>query len=232
MSSTRRKENEVNILAMLDRHEAAGIPQRILRGLRGLPAAAWYGAAGVLVCVLVGVLAWLARDSDPSTSADTALAGAVAVKPAEPIAAAPPELASASLVVPDALPDPDPVPAAGAAIVDVAPAPAAAPDASEAPVHALPPPHAGRMAPHEFAREPQRLAAHAATGKSALRTAADKAPATGSRPALAHGEPRRRHSASLPKAAPEPVDTDVALISAIIQHANQRQEAEDAARKP
>jgi hypothetical protein len=29
-----------------------------------------------------------------------------------------------------------------------------------------------------------------------------------------------------------PVDTDVALISAIIQHANKRQEAEDAALKP
>lgn len=230
MSSTRRKENEVNILAMLDRHEAAGLPQRILRGLRGLPAVAWYGAAGVLVCVLVGVLAWLARDSDPPASADTALAGAVTVKPAEAIAAAPPEPASASLAAPDALPgpvpDPDPVPAAGAAIVDVAPAPAPAaePEESEAPVHALPPQHAGRAAPHEFAREPQRLATHTATGQSALHTAAGKA--------LAHGEPRRRHSTSLPKAAPEPLDTDVALISAIIQHANQRQEAEDTARKP
>jgi hypothetical protein len=232
MSSTRRTANEINILAMLDRHQAAGLPQRILRGLRGMPAAAWYGAAGVLVCALLGMLGWLARDSDSSASVDSALAGAVNPKAAAAIAAAPPAPVSASLAVPDAEPEPapEPLPGAGATIVDVAPAAAAEPAAS---VHPLPPPqHAGRIAPHEFAGDPQRLSAHAATAKSAARAAAGKPPAAGARAVPARAEPRNRRPAALPKSVSEPVDTDVALISAIIQHANKRQEAEEAARKP
>jgi hypothetical protein len=131
----------------------------------------------------------------------------------------------------------DPSPGAGAAIVEAAPEPAAGPDEPSEPaepVHPLPPQqHAGRIAPPEFARDPQRLAAHAATGKGAARAAAGKAPAAGARTAaLSHAEPRHKRPASLSKTAPEPVDTDVALISAIIQHANKRQEAEDAALKP
>jgi hypothetical protein len=228
MSSTRRTANEINILAMLDRHQAAGLPQRILRGLRGLPAAAWYGAASVLVCALLGMLAWLARDSHSSASVDSALAGAVNPNAAAAIAAAPPAPVSVSLAVSDA--EPEPVPGAGATIVDVAPAAAAEP---AAPVHSLPPKqHAGRIAPHEFAGDPQRLSAHAAMAKSAARAAAGKPPAAGARAAPTRAEPRNRRPAALPKSASEPVDTDVALISAIIQHANKRQEAEEAARKP
>ncbi|MGJ7915499.1 hypothetical protein ACI48D_08485 [Massilia sp. LXY-6] len=226
MSSTRRTANEINILAMLDRHQAAGLPQRILRRLQGLPAVLWYGAAGVLVCALVGMLAWLARDSRSSASVDTALAGAVAPRPA---AAAAPVALPASMPAP--LPDPVPAaaPGTGATIVDVdvAPAPAPAPAAERA----LPPQeHAGRIAPHEARRDPQRLAAHAA--RSAPR-AAGQPPAAGTRSvAASHAEPRNRRPAALPKAAPEQVDTDVALISAIIQHASKREEAEEAARKP
>jgi hypothetical protein len=228
MSSTRRTANEINILAMLDRHQAAGLPQRILRGLRGLPAAAWYGAAGVLVCALLGMLAWLARDSHSSASVDSALAGAVNPKAADATAAAPPAPVSASLAVPDA--EPEPVPEGGATIVDVAPATAAEP---AAPVHPLPPQqHAGRIAPHESAGDSQRLSAHAATAKSAARAAAGKPPAAGARAAPGRAESRNRRPAALPKSVSEPVDTDVALISAIIQHANKRQEAEEAARKP
>jgi hypothetical protein len=237
MSSTRRTANEIHILAMLDRREAAGLPQRLLRGMRALPATTGSGAAGVLVCALVGALAWLAHDDD-SPAADSALAGAVTVKPAAAIAE-PPE--PASRVVPDEVPEsePDPVPGAGAgaAIVEAAPAPATRPDEPDdpaEPLHPLPPQqHAGRIAPQEFARDPQRLAAHAAAGKGAARAAAGKAPAAGARTAaLSRTEPRHKRPASLPKTAPEPVDTDVALISAIIQHANKRQEAEDAALKP
>jgi hypothetical protein len=232
MSSTRRTANEINILAMLDRHQAAGLPQRILRGLRGLPAAAWYGAASVLVCALLGMLAWLARDSHSSASVDSALAGAVNPNAAAATAVAPPAPVSVSLAVPDAEPEPapGPVPGAGATIVDVAPATAAEP---AAPVHPLPPQqHAGRIAPHESAGDPQRPSAHAATAKSAARAAAGKPPAAGARAAPGRAEPRNRRPAALPKSASEPVDTDVALISAIIQHANKRQEAEEAARKP
>jgi hypothetical protein len=221
MSSTRRTANEINILAMLDRHEAAGLPARLLRGLRASPATAWYGTAGALVCVLVGLLAWLAHDSD-SFSVDSALAGAVTVGPAAPIAAAQPEPASASLSAPEPPADPEPAPAARAAIVDVAPAPAAEP--------AAPVQHAGRS-PREVTRDPQRPAAHATAGKN-NRTAAGKAPVSSHAAILPHAEPRHKRPAPLPKAAVVPVDTDVALISAIIQHANRREEAEDAARKP
>lgn len=226
MSSTRRTANEINILAMLDRHEAAGLPRRLLRRLRGLPAAVWYGTAGVLVCALVGVLAWLARDGD---SVDSALAGAVTVKPAAAIAAAPP--GPLTHAASDAPPEPEPEPAAGAAIVDVAPAPAPEP---AAPLHAQQE-QAGHITPSESARDPERVSAHAAAAKSTSRAAAGKAGASGSRAAaLAHAEPRHKRPAVQPKAkaALAPVDTDVDLISAIIQHASKRQEAEDAARNP
>jgi hypothetical protein len=184
------------------------------------------------------MLASLARDGDSSAPADAALAGAITVQPAEPITAAPPEPASASLATPDARPDPvpepahdpapepahDPVPETGATIVDVAPAPAAEP--------AAPQQHAGRIAAHEFAHDPQHTA-QAATEKNAAGAAAGKAPSTDIHAApLARAEQRHRRPAPHPKAAPEPVDTDVALISAIIRHANKRQEADDAARKP
>ena len=232
MSSTRRTANEINILAMLDRHEAAGLPRRILRGLQRMPAAAWYGAAGVLVCALVGLLAWLARDSHSSASVDSALAGAVDPRPAAVIGAAPP----APVPVPVSLAEPEPPagaapdtpPGAGATVVDVAPAPGAEPP----PVHPLPQQHAGRITPHEVPRDPQGLATHAAAGKSAPHAAAGKPAAAGARAAPARAEPRNRRPAALPKSVTEPVDTDVALISAIIQHASKRQEAEEAARKP
>jgi hypothetical protein len=232
MSSTRRTANEINILAMLDRHEAAGLPRRILRGLQRMPAAAWYGAAGVLVCALVGLLAWLARESHSSASVDSALAGAVDPRPAAVIGAAPPAPVPASLAEPEppAEAAPDTPARAGATIVDVAPAPAAEPPA---PVHPLAPQqHAGRIIPHEVSRDPQGLAAHAATGKSAPRAASGKPAAAGVRATLARAETRNRRPAALPKSVAEPVDTDVALISAIIQHASKRQEAEEAARKP
>jgi hypothetical protein len=79
----------------------------------------------------------------------------------------------------------------------------------------------------------QRLAAHSPTAKPAARTASPKAPAAANRAAaLAHAEPRARRTPASAKPAPAAVDTDVALISAIIQHANKRQENEEAARKP
>lgn len=224
MSSTRRTANEIHILAMLDRHEAGGLAQRLLRGLRRKPRAPWYGAAGVLVCAMVGALAWLARDSGTAASGNTALAGAPADKRTAGAAAA-----SASLALPEAATDaaPDALPAAGATIVDVAPAPAARPAAPPPP---LPQKRTGRITPHEAAHEPQRLAAHAVTPKDVPPAAAARA-----KP-LAHAEARNRRAAAsskaAPKTGPEAVDTDVALISAIIQHANARQEAEEAARKP
>jgi hypothetical protein len=214
MSSARRTANEVNILAMLDRHEAGGLQKRVLRGLRGRPAAFWYGAAGVLAVGLLSVLAWLARDSGASSAVDIALAGAVSSGGRQASAAVSPLAASAAVAVADAAPDsvadaaPDAPAQGGATIVDVAPAPA-------------------------VLREPPRQAApaHAAAAKAKPRPAASPKPAAATRAPLAHAETRSRRPAAPAKDAPA-VDTDVALISAIIQHATKRQEAEEAARKP
>jgi hypothetical protein len=244
MSSTRRTASETNILAMLDRQEGGGLMRRILRGFRNGPPLMWYGAAGMLVIVLVGSLAWLARDNGSSASVDSALAGAVGsgAKQAPEIAVvpAPASLAVSAEASAEAA---DLPPAAGATIVDLAPAAESAAEpmapVQAAPVqlpHALPPQqHAGRIAPRDVQHDPLRPAAHATLAKAAPRPPVARAPAA--RPAVqAHAEARGRRPAGLPKPAPKPapgaVDTDVALISAIIQHANKRQEAEEAARKP
>ncbi len=204
MSSTRRSANEINILAMLDRHESAGLAQRMLRGLRRMPALFWYGTAGVLVVGLVGTLAWLARDGGaPSPAA--ALADAADGKPAAAVAVAPPVPAPEPPGVTGAAePASETLAAGGATIVEVAPAPVPVTEApAPVPAPRLPPrQHAGRIAP---------------------RTMAARAPA--------HAETRRSRQAPSAKPAQDAVDTDVALISAIIQHAGKRQEAEDAASK-
>jgi hypothetical protein len=227
MSSTRRSANEVNILDMLDRQAKGPLPRRMLRRFLGKPATVWYGAAGLAVCGLVGVLAWLARDG-ASASVETALVGSIKPAVQAPAAAAPETVGNAPLVASAAEPAPQAEPAqdsgqpAGATIVDVAPP--ADPDtlaaAVPAPVHAhaLPQQQAtGRIAVPEAERDASRTAAHAAAAKAGPRVAHTAPPA-----------PRNRRQPAQAKTAPAAVDTDVALITAIIQHANARQEAEEA----
>jgi hypothetical protein len=245
MSSTRRSANEINILAMLDRHETGGLPRRLLRGLRGR-SAMWYGAAGMLVVGLVGALGWLAHDSgapsaDDVTLATTATPGAAqasggTVRSTPPAAVFLPRLDPAPAAAPETdaagglAPTLASAPAAGATIVEMAPAPLPEP-AAPAPRDTQP---ATQVATQHATQHPtQRLAAHSPTAKPAARTASPKAPAAANRAAaLAHAEPRARRTPGSAKPAPAAVDTDVALISAIIQHANKRQENEEAARKP
>ena len=248
MSSTRRTASETNILAMLDRHESGGPGRRLLRGLRGVPAMAWYGAAGVLVVALVGSLAWLARDSGPPSSADSGLAGVTPSRPAPMAGAAatPPVPASAattaaataaSEVVADANAGRDrPPAAAGATIVDLAPAqPAQSTEpADPAPApRALPPQeHAGRILPRDVQHDPRHERERLASApKPAPRTAAGRPPSAARSQAAAHAEARSRRAAARQQ-APAADDTDVALITAIIQHASKRQEAEEEGRKP
>jgi hypothetical protein len=248
MSSSRRSPNEINILAMLDRHETGGLPRRLLRGLRGR-SAMWYGAAGMLVAGLVATLAWLAHDSGAPSADDTALAGTAApgatqasggtVRSLPPAAVSLPSLDPAPAAAPEAAPEADAAgglaptlasaPAAGATIVEVAPTPlpepaAAAPRDTPRDAQAS----TQRATPHAT----QRLAAHTPAAKPAARTSPSHAPATNRAPAQAHAEPRTRRTPAPAKPAPAAVDTDVALISAIIQHANKREESEEAARKP
>jgi hypothetical protein len=244
MSSSRRSANEINILAMLDRHETGGLPRRILRGLRGR-SAMWYGAAGMLVAGLVATLGWLAHDSSAPSVDDSALAGvatpgasqvsggtvrstppaAVSLPRRDPAPAAAPEPEAAVALEPTLAS----APAAGATIVEMAPAPlpepaAAAPRDTQSDTQPITQPTARHAT--------QRLAAHTPAAKPAARIAPSRAPAAGTRPAaLAHAEPRARRTPASAKPAPA-VDTDVALISAIIQHASKREENEEAARKP
>jgi hypothetical protein len=249
MSSTRRTANETNILAMLDRHASGGRLRRLLRGLGGLPVPVWYGTAGLLVAGLVGALAWLALDNGAPPAGDAALAraGGARERPVTELAAptAPPAAATVSASAPASVTASaearaevvDEAQAAGATIVDLAPVP----PGEATPLQELrvlsPQQHAGRIAQHEDRRalqaERPRPASHAATSRSASRGAAGKAVASAARaPGLAHAEPRSRRPAAQSRPAPAAVDTDVALISAIIQHANKRQEAEEAAYKP
>jgi hypothetical protein len=243
MSPTRRTASETNILAMLDRHQSGGPGRRLLRGLRRVPAVAWYGTAGVLVIGLVGSLAWLARDSGTSAPADSALAAA------PPMATSPPLNAPAAISTDasaEVVSEADAglaasAPAAGATIVDLAPADASPPAEAAPTLRVLPPQeHAGRILPRDGRRasqdDRQRDRQHdaqrvAAAAKSSRPVGGKPAAATHAQ-AQAHGDARPRRNAAAPKQAPAAVDTDVALITAIIEHASKRQNAEEEARKP
>jgi hypothetical protein len=215
MSSSRRTNGEINILAMLDGH-APG------RRIFARPAVLWYGAAGVAACSLLVVLTWLVRGDTPARDAAAAVAAQAALHPTAGSAAAirdavhPDEAYAArdsiqvsvpSMHTPPAEETRVPANTRGAVVVDVAPqapamvpAPAMAAAAPAAPAHA--------EAHHTLVR-PQ---------------------ASRSTPPLAHADPvpRQKRAASR-TAASATVDTDVALISAILQHTGTHNEAADAA---
>jgi hypothetical protein len=208
MSSNRRSANEVNILDMLDRQASGPLPRRMLRRLLKRPARFWYGSAGLLICTLVGALAWLARDGGPAP-ADTLLAGSI--KPA----------ALAPEVVTETVGN---APLEASAAEPEAPGPAApAVPAALAPAQMLPQQQAaGRIASHAAPHDPPGPAVHALPARAA--------PRAGRSAALAHAEqapPRNQRQPAPAKPVPA-VDTDVALITAIIQHASARQEAQEA----
>jgi hypothetical protein len=203
MSSSRRTNGEINILAMLDGH-APG------RRIFARPAVLWYGAAGAAACSLLVVLAWLVRGETPAR--DTATAGAAQITQHPPAGSAAATYAardSIQVAVPSmhtTLAEETPLPATtrGAVIVDVAPpTPAVIP----APAVAAAPAHAGA---HHTQARPQ---------------------ASRSTPSLAHADPAPRQKRTAYRTTPSSasVDTDVALISAILQHTGTRNEATDAA---
>jgi hypothetical protein len=204
MSSSRRTNGEINILAMLDGH-APG------RRIFARPAVLWYGAAGVAACSLLVVLAWLVRGETPARGTATAGATRGASHDAEAPAYAARD--SIQVTVPSmrtTLSEETPVPATtrGAVVVDVAPpAPAMVP------------------APALVAATPA-APAHAAAHHTPVRPQASR-----SMPSLAHADPVSRQKRAASRAAPSSatVDTDVALISAILQHTGTRNDATDAA---
>jgi hypothetical protein len=213
MSSSRRTTGEINILAMLD-GQAPG------RRLRTLPTVVWYGAAGVLACSLLVALAWLVRGTTPTRGADTAgtaQASAPTLQSTQP--------SQSSRPAPDMVASPDAAgPARGAVIIDLPqPAPATA---SAMPVRALAGTETTRATPRHTATHPVTPSIPSTRPQPALRTSSAQA--------LAHADPaplRQKRSAgpSRTTSSTATVDTDVALISALLQHTGPRNEAADGA---
>jgi len=214
MSSSRRSSSDVSILAMLD---GLGTRPRARRTLL------WCAMGGTLACALVGTLAWMAHDPAPATEPPVvalALPAPAATAAANEAAQVSAQTASpvVAQVTPPAPPRPDPAPAAlsaapgGATIVnlptlsgaDATPALAATalPAAAHAAPHAVPAP---KHPPVPALRtEPVRQTGRA--NVAAIRGAA-------------HPAAKRHAGASRAVTAPAVVDTDVALITAIMQHA-------------
>jgi hypothetical protein len=224
MSSSRRATGEINILAMLD-GQAPG------RRFLARPAVVWYGAAGLLACSLLVALAWLVRGATPAHGAATTTA-ITAATPTTGTAQASTQPAQSALPAPDAYTFPAvTTPARGAVIIDL-PQPVAAVAAADMAVHTP----AGTATTRPQSAAPRHPVAHpapppvpSARPQPAYRTAPSQT--------LAHAEAvpaRPKRGAASSRAAPPPatVDTDVALISAILLHTGARNEAADGAGTP
>lgn len=232
LMSSRRGAGEENILAMLERDSARRSGTRMTS-----PRLAWYCAAAAFSGILVGVVAWLAYDNHETATAmqvqvqaERVADEAATVAPPFPEvphthASAPALEASAAAVIVD---QPQSMPAAPPPLVMLPPeqAPKAKPtappketapvQASTAPAPAPAPAATKPVAPAKADRQPA-LARADKSEKPAPRAARV---AKSARPAAAKaGATARTRSRAAPPANAEPaLDTDVALISAIIQH--------------
>lgn len=232
MSPSRRTTGEINLLAMLD-GRAPG------RRLLARPAVVWYGAAGVLACALLVVLAWLVRGATPPHDLTQAMQAAQAsARPTEPARSMPPvpdsrEANEARDSIPVAVPGMRATLAADSPVSVPAPDMAASPDAAGpargAVIIDLPQPALAlasavpvRTSARHAATHPATLSIPSARPQPALRTSS----------ALAHADPappRQKRAAGTARttSSTATVDTDVALISAILQHTGTRNEAAD-----
>jgi hypothetical protein len=202
MSPPRRPTGEIHILAMLDGHAGRSLSRRVA----ALPMAWWYGGAGLLACTLVGLLVWLAGTG-----------GAKPARPAAPgaVVLAAPAAATASITAPAPTVAIAPDVVLHAPEIAMAPsAPTATEDKPAAFMPAVLPTPAPQRPTASSSRRPAAVAVTRPTPRPALRSAprlAIRADAPSPRP--------RRTPASARSRAPAPgVDTDVALISAILQH--------------
>lgn len=219
MSSSRRSGHEDSILAKLERE-----PARRERGPIG-KRLAWYGGAALAAVSLTAVLAWLAAGSGPQA---LEVAHANRSRPA-PIGDA---LTAGAPTTQEIL---QPLPLSdnnSALIVDTAPARASAQAShlAHTPAPATPP---LRMLDAAAARPPPTGVTAALTAAAApARAAAASVPAAkaGARPALPRARPAPARVAARQATRParagnasrsgEHDDSDVALISAVIYHAN------------
>jgi hypothetical protein len=225
--SSRRGAGEENILAMLERDSARRTGAR-MSGIR----LASYGAAAALAGILAGGVAWLAYDNHKGAQELQARHDAVTV-------VAPP-------VMPDAVLPPQPPAAAAPAQVVDAPRTAVIVDESASkrdvtvagnvpPLVMLPPhelketkpvPTAARVTEERAVSKPVKPEPAQVAARTGVEKKADKAAKSASRaakPAQAHASgpakakpAARAHKPAAP--ADTQVDSDVALISAIIQH--------------
>jgi hypothetical protein len=236
MSSSRRAGNDQSILEMLERDTG----RSSLRG--GRSRLRWYGAGGALAVGLIGLLIWLTHDSAPPEETQPIV---VAEAPAPAERAAKPDPAAELMGLNDLDDPPRPH---HAAVIDgqsarqtkpITPVAMLTPS-SRSPQAAT---GAGKgavvqddpAAPNTPAKAPAAVARHEATAKNvAARPVADpararvpaKQPASSndrsSQRKLALNAPRVRKAAPPAQPSRPAVDSDVALISAVIQHSSAR----------
>lgn len=205
MSSTRRGGNEDSILARLEREPA----RRTASGGTGVRVA-WYGGAVLVALGLTGALAWLAAGQDGPHRVEPAHAGMaaraiVADEPAAPLAAA---------VIVDAAPALAPVAASVAT-----PAPGVS---TEHALHGMPPPvpPLRLLRPADGARVPVKPTRTASMPERGTAKTLAAAPAPFQARANVPRQAARPTKHAGPVRATEAPDSDVALISAVIYHAN------------
>ncbi|WP_091870569.1 hypothetical protein [Massilia yuzhufengensis] len=222
LMSPRRTSGEDSILAMLERD-----PARKRGSGRSAARLAWYGGGAAMALALVGALVWLAANNDGMrpNAQEMALAEAGKAAQQQPagvaliqVAMAPPALelrrTSAAVIV-DQAPPPDGVPPLR--LLKPAPPKAAAPARVPAP-DALPArPLAKTAAP------PRPAPAPAPAAKQAARPAPAPArvkPVLAAKNTNRPGQAKAQRGTPPVKAADGAPDADVALISAVILHAN------------
>lgn len=230
LMSSRRGAGEENILAMLERDAARRSGTRMTS-----PRLAWYCAAAAFSGILVGAVAWLAYDNHETATAMQVQVQAERV--AEADTAPPPALADAPSPAPAAPASPAPavivdqphsmqaappplvmLPQEGAAKARPTPPKETAPVLATAPARAEPPSKAAAPATAKPAKadKQETLARADKPGKpekASARTAKVQRPG-----AAKASAPARARKAAAPASAEPAVDTDVALISAIIAH--------------
>ena len=185
-----------NILERLERDSA-----RHASGNRSR--AAWYAAAASLVLLMVVVLAWTAYDN----------ASTVRVVPMTRV---PADNGGAALVTVD---PPEAMPAATPALVPLPASPPTAPGAAVPPLVLLPSHEAAPNKPPVPAKAAELAStAPPAPVKPAVRTVLPPAPTIARPPARVAAGTRPRKQPAGPLQADATIDTDVALLSAIIIH--------------
>jgi hypothetical protein len=239
LMSGRRAGNDQSILEMLDRDTGRGTR----RGRRSR--VAWYGAGSALAVGLIGLLAWLTHDSAPPQEAQPIAVAEVAPPAARPAPIDP----AAELMGLNDLDDP-PRPH-HAAVIDeqrarpskpITPVAMLAPSSQSqlTPVAAgkgalvrdeAPPAAVKKTAATAMSGNPAK-AQHATAEPTHARAPAKQVPSTqassptrGSQRKLAHNTPRARKTAPV-QPSRSTVDSDVALISAVIQHSSARPNGE------